>query len=1090
MPNILSSKIKETVKEYINNKKSKILFQELQNKLPLNYEILQNENLYTNVFLEKINKIIEIYKNKVRVDGTGNTLKIVNNTVPNPPSIASIASGITSGTSIPIQNIMKNIKYKESKNEEAKKKHKENIIKYYIIPVAYLIYSFIYTKYYNIQFKKNIDIQNDLNYKMYSFVFDHRNPIIKKVNISLHNEFNGITKNNNTKNTNNNNNTNISSKMNILSLIIKQKDDLINFLTYMINNIKIKNNYEKKLEIYDNIDFNFKKIIDYIKKLIDIFNSIKLKNPIINYEYTRINTIINDINKINSNHFTQNLEQVINVYKYNTIDSLADSLKIILDKISYNKRNTLFETYKEDYYKALNIYENILVKIDSINLSLLDLNLDKYKFIYDDDIKINYIFERYIISLYERNEINKKKIESDEKNQNISKIIEYYNDQKEIYEELFKLITNINNKNKKLKELKIENFYKTIDSIFEEIKSNLKNYFKNNETLNVPINKNFINTYFQKSQLNIDKPINSAISLDDLFKLFLKSLFINNYIEYHYINNINNINIRDKTNIDSKLLTNSKIEEIQFYFNNRFRDYKKTSINYDNNKYLTILENEKKNIEDDISNLEFIIDRSLKNTSITSYEAELVKIEENIKNKNTEITQYDTKKKDIDKIVDIYNINIYNQLNDNTFTKNIIISIIIEIKNKEKELERSSRNRTTFNKLTVEIDYLEELLKGINSRNAKYNSIKSQINKEINTIIQKIYLDFKRKYRDITKIDSIIQYMIINKIGKSEYNEIKKKENEYISKLSQSNKNDFLELNYIDRIKFLYDKYTKNKENTDLKWTTLKSELKDLDINKKSYIELIEKIKKNNDLNNRKKINLESIKTKIINKITEITNKTTTRNSENKTLKDDFNHIFDEIISITKKYEEIIDNDNNNNNNNKTINKLLSSYNKNKNFIKIMDDLVNLHKVSNVSRLNNIIEKYTLEISNYFNKNNDAFINELKKLFTNKKNNINLFYTQFNDYYNDIINKINILLHKINSNVLKLKKINITEINLFKNNIIGLKQKREETLGKNILNNYSNKKGKYIVILPYTDIIYKYIINLLIIIDYLVYFYE
>ena len=64
------------------------------------------------------------------------------------------------------------------------KAQKKLLISNYIIPLAYLIYSYIYTKFFNFQIKKNIQIENDLNYEMYRFFFDHNNPIIKKINVN------------------------------------------------------------------------------------------------------------------------------------------------------------------------------------------------------------------------------------------------------------------------------------------------------------------------------------------------------------------------------------------------------------------------------------------------------------------------------------------------------------------------------------------------------------------------------------------------------------------------------------------------------------------------------------------------------------------------------------------------------------------------------------------------------------------------------------------------------------------------------------------------------------------------------------------
>ena len=53
-----------------------------------------------------------------------------------------------------------------------KKTQRRHIIKNYIIPISYLLYSYIYTKYYNIQLKKSIKNESDTIYEMYGFLFN------------------------------------------------------------------------------------------------------------------------------------------------------------------------------------------------------------------------------------------------------------------------------------------------------------------------------------------------------------------------------------------------------------------------------------------------------------------------------------------------------------------------------------------------------------------------------------------------------------------------------------------------------------------------------------------------------------------------------------------------------------------------------------------------------------------------------------------------------------------------------------------------------------------------------------------------------
>jgi hypothetical protein len=53
-----------------------------------------------------------------------------------------------------------------------KKDQRKHIIRNYIIPISYLLYSYIYTKYYNLQLKKEIKNESDTIYEMYGFLFN------------------------------------------------------------------------------------------------------------------------------------------------------------------------------------------------------------------------------------------------------------------------------------------------------------------------------------------------------------------------------------------------------------------------------------------------------------------------------------------------------------------------------------------------------------------------------------------------------------------------------------------------------------------------------------------------------------------------------------------------------------------------------------------------------------------------------------------------------------------------------------------------------------------------------------------------------
>ena len=198
------------------------------------------------------------------------------------------------------------------------------------------------------------------------------------------------------------------------------------------------------------------------------------------------------------------------------------------------------------------------------------------------------------------------------------------------------------------------------------------------------------------------------------------------------------------------------------------------------------------------------------------------------------------------------------------------------------------------------------------------------------------------------------------------------------------------------------------------------------------------------------------------------------------------------------------------------INKVLNYYNKNYIFLKIINDIkkngktnneeinngktnngkTNNEKTNNKETNNektsviNINKKITTELSNYFY-SNDIFIDKLNPIFSNdfKDENIKLFFDQYQEFYNILKNKkIKLLLNKINNGMIKYN----NSPNDFRN---GIKTKIEyyENIKESAepsKNEFKDKKGKYTQVLPYTDIMFLYFIDLLIIIDYLTFYYE
>ena len=181
---------------------------------------------------------------------------------------------------------------------------------------------------------------------------------------------------------------------------------------------------------------------------------------------------------------------------------------------------------------------------------------------------------------------------------------------------------------------------------------------------------------------------------------------------------------------------------------------------------------------------------------------------------------------------------------------------------------------------------------------------------------------------------------------------------------------------------------------------------------------------------------------------------------------DKYNNIFNSIIDMAKKYQSAVDNIKLSN----QPNKLYYYYNEDTKFIELL---------ANETLQNKSIKN---KVSIYFANNKTN--NFIEYLTNNEIIKNNKFFENYMNNYNALTEKIKNLLDKINNG--ELKKIESSpKIN------DELKNKKEKII-KSCTNRNINltKKGKYTVILPYTDVLFLYFIDLLIIIDYITTMYE
>jgi len=143
--------------------------------------------------------------------------------------------------------------------------HKKNMMIYYIIPLVYLIYSYVYIKFNKQQKLRIMYRETKLTYEMYAFLFDRRNPVIKKVNVYFHETFKKEDKI-----------QSVDDKK-LLGPMIDNKKQIIDFLQFVEQQIIAENDYITELKRVEDIILHLEVIQRYLKESINIDTASDLK---------------------------------------------------------------------------------------------------------------------------------------------------------------------------------------------------------------------------------------------------------------------------------------------------------------------------------------------------------------------------------------------------------------------------------------------------------------------------------------------------------------------------------------------------------------------------------------------------------------------------------------------------------------------------------------------------------------------------------------------------------------------------------------------------------------------------------------------
>lgn len=632
--------------------------------IPNNYKII-NENIkdfYNDIFLNDINTISTRLKDEVK------TIDIFN------------------GKSI---------------KDNDRNKHKNVIVGNYIIPITYLIYSYIYIKFYNYQFKNQIIVENKLNYEMYKFVFSHKNPIIRKTNIFLYKYYKNQLDGN--------------KKVDYTIEDVKigtMKDNTIKFLEDMNNILK---DDTKDLNILKNINDNLDKSIIKINNISDIISNIITQFP--RESYTNITNI------------------------YTKIDDL-----------SIKKKNIkVFLTYESEYNNFCSIYQELIkTNIKTININILKLNT-KINIINEDDIKldnINNIKSSYLKQYEEEKEkykLYKNIIESNiEVNQFLKK-------GKKLIDTLF----STNKSDKKINDI-ITNIKTNKEDIIKKI------YHIITLTCGLPAGSQPISI---KGYLNyIIEDHKSKNELLDQFIVIYKSIVYYEIIEFNYLfkkNNIKETEIYDyklENYIDAQRNIFNGLFEEYIDIISKNNKSKKNILNTIKDNYILKKENltNDKNIIDDRTTQYNKKNKNIKN--------KLTKIEVDLNNLKGIVKSCDKIKKDIlnlnirgnnslykSKIMEMTNSLPY--LKDN-YSKNIN-DLIEGLMNSTSYSTLSSIDKIKTLKTTVGGYYDDPIIKELNNSIAQLQISKTNLDTK-----NKESLTKNKEYDNIQK--NIINIIISN----------------------------------------------------------------------------------------------------------------------------------------------------------------------------------------------------------------------------------------------------------------------------------------------------------------------------------------
>lgn len=936
-----------------------------------------------------------------------------------------------------------------------KELHQKNMIIYYIIPLVYLVYSYVYIQFNKQQKLRIMYRETKIKYEMYAFLFDRRNPVIKKVNVYFHETFKKEDK------------IQSDDDKKLLGPIIDNKKQIIDFLKFVEQQIIAENDYTAELKRVDDIIDHLKVIEKYFEDAKTTENEANRKKNTIRKLEISIPAKIIEYQRQSNQHKKNKLNLELKKIQRTLFNLKKDilsggSLKIhkggkikTIENLISDKRNSkLQKKYRKTYDNILNEMQQanlLIIELDDLeSINTLDYILLKNNLNNEEITKLKNSYNTIKTNLENK---NKSQIQTKEQ---IKKTIELLNSDTELYNDLYKELFSKNSKmtgtiRGKYKKLVIDQFKKYLIIIKELFNTDIL------DILDIFKNKQFYDNSFKEENIyqnsTIIQKLNQFkynIDKKDLNIQILLQIFLNVIIVYKLVETIYLVHIIDDKPYDKYLILDDYIKlikNIQDLFNDKFRDYKTKTV--DHSSKINVLEKMRKEVTSLLNENQ----RELKSieSNITEYSA----------NNQSKINGKDSNKKDglVEKIKTV-KASITKLKDDLT----------------KDDCDRFTKIKPIFEKLSP-----------------------SNNNQEIS----------KKLSKSEAELINILKRSFSNRFG---WIEIDRSASGGLAKTTEYKK-------ILDMYYYLKDIYNKKEAELNKK----QEELTLLESNKTNLESRISKRISDKRTFTEKIANLNVLANKIDDRLMKLQSKNGSSLPNFALIQQKFTGMFKVTYDITEKYKEYT----------RTFafrkskNKVWFLYDENqkkfnKYHIDLLKNIYDLVKECNTSKSVSTSKNSTeicksvkgltdSLIKKMINDKSKNFLTELEKYFKDATPIENPFFEEYKFHYESMTRQILILLTKINTKKIKLKddqkfeKIKgdyMKHIDKKKkvlekiNKVIKSHIEKIQDNNKKIANNqsYNNKKNSSnkppFIVAPYTYVLFAYFIDLLLIIDYLTFFYQ